>query len=389
MLSGRLVRVCIPCVCSMAEPFHFATASGLSSRELVTDCLRQLGDVRGKYRLGFLYASDNLCNDLENVVGRLKQETGIQDWIGTVGVGLCSTGCEYYDQAALVIMLADFEDQEFSIIGAGDLNEEQLLEQVTSYCKEELPHVGIIHGDPSNPATPGLIEKISEAVPTAYLVGGLTSSNFQNHQIARDVVNGSVSGIFFSPQVNTVVGHTQGCTPLDKQHVITKADRNLLIELDHRPALDVFREDIGEVLAKDLHKISGYIFAGLPIEYSDTGDYLVRNIIGIDEQEKIIAVGDYLYEGSKFMVCRRDGNSAREDMLRMLGTMKSRMQDRPRGGVYYTCLGRGRYQFGENSEELKMIQDTQGDFPLVGFFANGEIFHNRLYGYTGVLTLFT
>lgn len=373
----------------MAEPFHFATAAGLSSRELVNDCLRQLGDVRGKFKLGFLYASDSLCNDLEDVVGRLKQETGIQDWVGTVGVGLCSTGCEYYDQAALVIMLADFEDQEFSIIGVGDLDEEQLLEQVTRYCKEELPHVGIIHGDPSNPATPGLIEKISEAVPTAYLVGGLTSSNFQNHQIARDVVNGSVSGIFFSPQVNTVVGHTQGCTPLDIQHVITKADRNLLIELDHRPALDVFREDIGEVLAKDLHKISGYIFAGLPIEYSDTGDYLVRNIIGIDEQEKVIAVGDYLYEGSKFMVCRRDGNSARADMLRMLGAMKSRMQDRPRGGVYYTCLGRGRYQFGENSEELKMIQDTLGDFPLVGFFANGEIFHNRLYGYTGVLTLFT
>ena len=373
----------------MAEPFQFATASGQSSRELVSDCLRQLGDVRGKFRLGFLYASDHLCNDLENVVGRLKQETGIRDWVGTVGVGLCSTGCEYYDQAALVIMLTDFEDQDFSIIGAKDLGEEQLLEQVSGYCKEELPHVGIIHGDPSNPATPGLIEKISEAVPTAYLVGGLTSSNFQNYQIAGEVINGSVSGIFFSPQVNTVVGHTQGCTPLDAQHVITKADRNLLIELDHRPALDVFREDIGEVLGKDLHKISGYIFAGLPIEHSDTGDYLVRNIIGIDEQEKIIAVGDYLYEGSKFMACRRDGNSAREDMLRMLGTMKSRMQDRPRGGVYYTCLGRGRYQFGENSEELKMIQDTLGDFPLVGFFANGEIFHNRLYGYTGVLTLFT
>ena len=69
------------------------------------------GDVRGKFKLGFLYASDSLCNDLEDVVGRLKQETGIQDWVGTVGVGLCSTGCEYYDQAALVIMLTDFEDQ--------------------------------------------------------------------------------------------------------------------------------------------------------------------------------------------------------------------------------------------------------------------------------------
>ena len=373
----------------MADPFKLATAHGKQTRELVNNCLRQLGDVRGKFQLGFIYANDTMSNELEHIVGRLKQETGIEHWVGTLGIGLCSTGTEYYDEPALVLMLANIEPKDFAIIGTKDLNEEQLLEQVSSYCKEELPHVGIIHGDPSNPATPNLIEKISEAVPAAYLVGGLTSSNFQNYQIAEEIISGSVSGIFFSPNVNTIVGHTQGCTPLDKQHVITKAERNLLIELDHRPALDVFREDIGEVLAKDLYKIAGYIFAGLPIEFSDTGDYLVRNIVGFDESEKIIAVGDYLYEGSKFMFCRRDGNSARDDMLRMLSTMKSRIKDQPRGGVYYTCLGRGRYQFGENSEELKMIKDELGDFPLAGFFANGEIFHNRLYGYTGVLTLFT
>ena len=373
----------------MVESFQIASTSGLAARELVNECLRQLGDVRGKYKLGFIYASDTLCNELESIVGRFKQDTGIQDWVGTVGLGVCSTGIEYYDEASLVVMLADIESKNFSIVGKSDLQDEELLEQVSAYCKEELPHVGIIHGDPSNPATPNLIEKISETVPSAYLVGGLTSSNFQNHQVAKEVINGSVSGVFFSPEVNTIVGHTQGCTPLDQHHVITKADRNLLMELDNRPALEVLREDIGEVLAKDLHKIAGYIFAGLPIEFSDTGDYLVRNIIGFDENEQVIAVGDYLYEGSKFMFCRRDGNSAREDMMRMLSTMKSRMQGPPRGAVYYTCLGRGRYQFGEDSEELKMIQDELGSFPLVGFFANGEIFHNRLYGYTGVLTLFT
>ena len=213
----------------MTETFQFATASGQSARELVNNCLRQLGDVRGKFKLGFIYANDTLCDELENVLGRLKQETGIEDWVGTVGIGLCSTGTEYYDEAALVVMLADIETNDYAIIGANDLSEEQLLEQISSYCKEELPHVGIVHGDPSNPATPNLIEKISETVPAAYLVGGLTSSNFQNHQVAKEVISGGVSGIFFSPQVNTIIGHTQGCTPLDQQHVITKAERNSLL----------------------------------------------------------------------------------------------------------------------------------------------------------------
>lgn len=372
----------------MTTPFQLGVATGHTPRKLVSDCLQQLGNVRGKFQLGFVYANDTLGEDLEAIVGRLKQETGIQNWMGTLGMGVCSTGAEYYDDPTLVVMLADIGPSQFSIIGNNEFNEDKLLEDISSYCKEELPHVGIIHGDPSNPATPNLIEKISEAVPSAYLVGGLTSSNFENYQVANDIIQGGVSGIFFTPEVTTVIGHTQGCTPLDQQHVITRAERNLLMELDGRPALDVLREDIGEVLAKDLNKIAGYIFAGMPIEFSDTGDYLVRNIIGFDEEEKIIAVGDYLYEGSKFMFCRRDGNSAREDMLRMLTTLKSRLQGRPRGALYFTCLGRGRYQFGENSEELKMIQEVLGDFPVVGFFANGEVFHNRLYGYTGVLVLF-
>ena len=59
-----------------------------------------------------------------------------------------------------------------------------------------------------------------------------------------------------------------------------------------------------------------------------------------------------------------------------------------RGGLYYSCCARGPNQFGNNSEELGLIAEELGDFPLVGFFANGEISNNRLYGYTGVLTLF-
>ena len=57
--------------------------------------------------------------------------------------------------------------------------------------------------------------------------------------------------------------------------------------------------------------------------------------------------------------------------------------------MYYSCLGRGASLFGPDSAELKLIEQELGEFPLVGFFCNGEISHNRLYGYTGVLTLFT
>jgi small ligand-binding sensory domain FIST len=115
---------------------------------------------------------------------------------------------------------------------------------------------------------------------------------------------------------------------------------------------------------------------------------MVRNLVGVDPVHKLLAIGDVPQEGAKIMFCRRDYEAAMEDLERMLESMKSGLYAPPRGGVYYSCIGRGASLFGNDAEELRTIRRVLGDFPLVGFFCNGEISHNRLYGYTGVLTLF-
>jgi len=150
----------------------------------------------------------------------------------------------------------------------------------------------------------------------------------------------------------------------------------------------VFKDDIGEVLARDLSRTAGYIFAGLPIAGSDTGDYLVRNLIGGDPDNGLLAIGELVQPGELLMFCRRDAGTAREDLIRMLQELRRGLAGPPRGGLYYSCLGRGASLFGPDSEELRLVRDLLGEFPLVGFYANGEISHHRLYGYTGVLTLF-
>ncbi|HED16228.1 MAG TPA: histidine kinase, partial [Gammaproteobacteria bacterium] len=102
-----------------------------------------------------------------------------------------------------------------------------------------------------------------------------------------------------------------------------------------------------------------------------------------------VVIGDWVEDGQKLLFCRRDGASARTDLREQLIKLKQRIGEQDiRGGLYYSCLGRGRYLFGEESQELKLIHEVLGEFPLCGFFANGEIANNQLYGYTGVLTLF-
>ncbi len=367
----------------MMQQFLLGHTTGTEPRELVSDCLEQMGPIPQEANFGFVYATDALARELDAILRLLKQSTGVQDWVGTVGMAINVTAHEYYDQPALAVMIGHFPQGSCKLIAP----QSSETDAFGAELENDYPF-GLLHGDPSNPATPQLMQQLAQTTGT-FLAGGITSSQSDNLQVAGEICQGGISGALFTAAVPVVTAHTQGCAPIGPRHSITHSQRNILAELDHRPALEVFKDDIGEIMAKDLNRAAGYIFAALPIASSDTGDYMVRNLIGIDPRQNLIAIGDYVQEGDEIMFCRRDGNSAREDMLHMLEDLKQRAQGRaPKGAVYYSCLGRGRHQFGDDSEELKMIRDELGEFPLVGFFANGEIFHNRLYGYTGVLTLF-
>ena len=370
--------------------FKSTYACGDDWQSVIDQCLKNLGTEASSANFGFLYVTDALAPYLNNLFEELRTQTGVKDWIGTVGAAICYTGLEIYDEPAAAIMLTTLPEDSYRLLPAGMAAMSNMLTENKNWIAEQAVHFGIVHGDPRNTHIAQIIESLSTELDPGFLVGGLTSASDSHYQqqIAGQIYEDGLSGVLLSAQIPVISGLTQGCTPLANRHTITRSDGNILAEIDGRPALDVFKEDIGEVLAKDLKRVSGYIFAGLPVPGSDTGDYLVRNLIGIDPGEKLLAIGDNLEDDVPIMFCRRDGDTAREDMLRMLTDLKKRATGEIKGGVYYTCVGRGRNQFGDNSEELKMIREQLGDFPLVGFFANGEISHNRLYGYTGVLTLF-
>src|SRR5262249_7185851 len=101
-----------------------------------------------------------------------------------------------------------------------------------------------------------------------------------------------------------------------------------------------------------------------------------------------IAIAERMAPGDQILFCRRDAASALEDLKRMLAGLKRRASMPPKAGLYFSCVARGPHPFGSDSAELQASQEVLGDFPLAGFFGNGEIAHDRVYGYTGVLALF-
>jgi small ligand-binding sensory domain FIST len=365
----------------MTPPFKFAHAAHADWTQAAQACMDQLGAIPAAATLGFLYVADDFAAELDAILDFFKSATGVPHWTGSVGVGVCATGVEYLEEPAMAIMLGEFASSDFSMLPV--LRQPQDIDALSSDA-----YFAVVHGDPENARIQELIEGLSAHVSSGFIVGGLSSSRGASAQISDGVVSGGLSGVLFSDRVKLATRLTQGVSPLGPRHQVTAANKNVIGSLDHRPALDVMKEEIGDVLARDLKRAAGYIFVGLPIRGSDTGDYLVRNILGVDPQNHLVAIGDHVEAGDELLFCRRDQKSAEDDLKRMLVAIGTQLNAPIRGGVYYSCLGRGQHMFGEPDRELGLIRDTLGDFPLVGFFANGEISHNRLYGYTGVLTLF-
>ncbi len=370
----------------MSQEFTYGHASSPNWRDAAAQCLQQAGRGPAGANLGFLYLTDNFAGDVAEILAHFRTNTGILHWTGTLGVGVFATGREYYDEPALSIMLCAFQEDSFRVFSG--VRAPQDLERQTLHFGGVPANFAIVHGDPRNAQLARLVGDLAGIMESGFLAGGLTSSRREVLQIADGVAKGGLSGVLFSDDVVISTRLTQGCSPIGPRHTITGSQQNVLISLDGRAALDVFREDVGEPLARDPAQLGGSIFAGLPVPGSDRGDYIVRNLIGIDPVHKLVAIGDIPRTGSEIMFCRRDEASAAEDMARMLDDIGSSLYGRPRGGVYYSCVGRGPNLFGDESEEASMIRQALGDFPLAGFFCNGEISHNRLYGYTGVLTLF-
>ncbi len=368
------------------DRFGFGHASGGDWQAATRACLGQL-DAPAGANLGFVYVTDALAGDLGKITARLVQETGVADWVGTTGVGICATGREYFDEPAVAAMVGAFPDQAFSVFDRFDDDRERFLKGLGPWAAEGEAHFAVVHADPRDPEMMQRVPALAEAAG-CYLVGGLASSRETYAHVAGGLTDGGLSGVLFSGAVPVVTALTQGCSPIGPVREVNSCHANIAIEIDGRPALEVLKEDVGEVLAKDLGRIGGHIFAAFPVAGSDRADYMVRNLVGIDEERGLVGIGAPLAEGQRIMFCRRDRETARADLARMLADLKRRATTPPKGAVYFTCLGRGPNMFGGQSAELTAIRDELGDVPLVGFFCNGEISHDRVYGYTGVLSLF-
>jgi len=373
----------------MSQPFAAAFAEG-DPAQLAQACLAQLPGP-GEATLGIVYVSETAAALLPRIVRELAAGTGIEDWVGGVGLGVCAFGHEAYDRPAAVTMTAAVPRDGFRLFAATDDPAADLAKRHANWIEQTQPTLALVHGDPRCADVVRVVAD-SASASGAFLVGGLVSHRCEEPLLAGGADafgKAGISGLLLSPEIPVATALTQGCVPIGPVRRIDEARENVVMAIDGRPALSVFDEDIGPELARDPRRLGGIVFAGLPVAGSDTGDYLVRSLLGLDPRQGWIVIGDEVAPGDQILFCRRDPDSARADLVRMLRQLKGRLPGPPKAGIYVSCIARGMALFGDTGVETGLIRETLGEFPLIGFFANGEISRDRLYGHTGVLTLFT
>jgi small ligand-binding sensory domain FIST len=357
---------------------QFASAFALASdwRSALEACLDRLVVPRGA-NLGFVYWADAFNREAEMLVQQLRKRTGVTHWVGGSAVGLLGREGAQLDTPGVSLLVARLPDDSFRVFSG---------REPLGRARDFSPETAIVHADPDTPDMPELVRDMAGKLPSAKLAGGLMGGRDSSVLFADGSFSGGLCGVAFDAGLALTSDISQACRPIGPPREIGEAEDNLLGKLDGRPALAVYRDAIGPLLADNLRRAVHSVMVGL-VSDEDPSRYIVRHVVGVDPAGGRIAINDTPTEGQELMFVRRDADTAAQDLERMLERMRERCPH-PRAALYISCAGRGAQLFERDDSEVEAIQAVFGGIPLAGFFAGGEILGRELYAYTGVLTLF-
>jgi small ligand-binding sensory domain FIST len=250
-----------------------------------------------------------------------------------------------------------------------------------------------------------------EGVP---LVGGMASASNRIGGnallIDDDFFNVGAVGLALSGAIDVDVIVSQGCRPIGRMMTVTDSQDNAIFSLDGQAPAPLIRE-LYETMNPSEQKLfqeSG-IFIGRamqsigiaqngdgsaqPVAYPDElgrGDFLVRAVMGVERETGALVVADQFKVGERVQFQLRDANTAEEDLDMLL--VPQSFREAPAGALLFSCNGRGTRLYPHENGDIRIINETFGDIPLAGFFANGELGpvaqNNFLHGHTASLVLF-
>jgi small ligand-binding sensory domain FIST len=373
-------------------------------KEAAGQAMDRAGITRADLAVVF-FTADHVAH-ASDLVSSLSRAVGTDCVVGSSGVGVLTGEGEIEGSGGIAVLVIAGEE----IIGRPFIfeplknNEANLGASFGDFLAktQEKNSLMILLPDTYNGNPQRLLQTMASKAGFHPVIGAGSTENGTvgaTYQLCGDkVATNSVAGAYLSGGFNAHVDITQGCQPISEPMVITKAEGNLIYEINHRSALEVFAKLLKGPLAEDIRRALMVLFVGLPADRQENsvapGKYLVRNIVGLDPEKGILGVAEEVGEGETMVFTMRDGQRAREDLGQMLHRQVEALAGKkPAFGLYFNCCARGNSLYGIPGIDSAYIRQALGDIPLIGMFGGYELAPlggaNHLFAYTGVLALIT
>jgi small ligand-binding sensory domain FIST len=228
------------------------------------------------------------------------------------------------------------------------------------------------------------------------VVGGMAGAGSRpgaNALVLNDwIANEGGVGLALSGALRADVVVSQGCRPVGPPLEVTRAEGNLVQELDGQPALERAEQVLRALPEREQEFLRNGLYVGRPVKpgASGPGDYLIRNLLGADRDHGVLAVGDVVAVRERIRLHVRDAATATEDLELLLAPQE--FDARAEAALLFTCNGRGSRLFGAPDRDLSTLQSALGGtVPVAGMFCAGEIGpvgeRNLLHGHTASIAI--
>ncbi|MDZ4836709.1 MAG: FIST N-terminal domain-containing protein [Candidatus Melainabacteria bacterium] len=375
----------------------------------IDECAKKLKEEIDDIDLVVGFVSPHFADHFDDFPALVKEALGAKVFIGCTAGGLIGDGKEIEHTNCVALTAASLPDVQVKPFHVTNETMPDLdaspdaWEKIIGVSQSENPAF-VLMPDPFTMRSDDIIRGLDYAYPNAVKIGGLASGAHEPGGNAlfldQKTIRDGLVGIALTGNVivDTVVA--QGCKPIGKPCQVTRAQKHILFELDGEPAIMFLRDmmdslsDVDRSLAKDA------MFLGLVMQENkdkhQAGDFLVRNILGIDQNSGALVVGEILDNARTVQFHVRDAATSADDLRFLLKRFRDEKLDGDASGVkgalLFSCLGRGMHLYGMANHDSDSFRDYLGAVPVGGFFCNGEIGpvgnQTYLHGYTSSFGIF-
>jgi small ligand-binding sensory domain FIST len=374
-------------------------------RALAEACNQAQHDLGGPPDLAVLFFSVHHVEAAEDLAEAAHRRLSPRALVGCVAESVIGNDREVETSPALVLWLARWirpvQVETFQLVLERTADGPSLLGWPDALAGADPAQSALLLlGDPFSFPTELFLAQVNGEWPGLRVIGGMASGARRAGQCrllhgdqAADA--GAVGVLLQGPLgLRTIV--SQGCRPIGRHLVITRAEDNVIYELGGRPPLEALREIWDTLTPKERRLLHQGLHVGRVLnEYQgefQRGDFLVRNVLAVDKETGAMGITDRVRVGQTVQFHVRDAETADEDLHALLQLDLAAHTGKPAGALLFSCNGRGSRLFEEASHDARAIREETGPVPLAGFFAAGELGpvggQNFIHGFTASVALF-